>query len=504
MRHLIGWLLIGGALGGCTGVPENGSSVDDNRLEDFYTVEDIPLPEGLTPEVGGMAFMPDGRLAVAFHRGEVMTYDPTAQQWSVFAEGLHDPLGVHVVNNHELLVMQRPELTRLTDEDRDGEADVYQTVTDDFGMSGNYHEFAFGPILDQNNNLYFSLNTASNGAGIWDELRGTFNPLGRPGRMYSCVPYRGWVMKLAPTGELTPWALGFRSPDGIGFDQDGDMFVTDNQGDWLGTSKLYHVEEGKFYGHPSSLVWKEGWNQDPLTLPVDTLDSMRTRAAVLFPHNIMANSPTQPLVIPDDISFGPFAGQLLVGDMDHPRIMRVMLEKVQGAYQGACVSFLDSAGLSIGNHRMTFAPDGSLWLGKTAYVWVGDKGIQRIKYQGGQPMDVLHMTVTAQGFDLTFTRPVDKATASDTSAYRFQRYYYAYHADYGSPRMDTTPVSVNNIKVSEDGLRVSLSLADLKPGYVYDLEIKDVHSEQGVALINNRLFYTLNQLHDHELRATIE
>ena len=250
------------------------------------------------------------------------------------------------------------------------------------------------------------LNCASSNAGVWEEVRGQYNPLGRDGRMYSCVPYRGYVMKLTPAGKLIPFANGFRSPDGLGFDQQGDLFVTDNQGDWLGTSKLYHVEEGNFYGQPSSLVWRDGWNVNPLTVPVATLDSLRTRAAVLFPHTIMANSPTQPLLIPDNVEFGPFAGQLLVGEMDYPRIMRVMLEKVQGKYQGACVNFMDSMHLSIGNHRMAFAPDGSLWLGKTAYVWVGDKGIQRVTYQGGRPMDVLRMNVTPRGFDLTFTRPV--------------------------------------------------------------------------------------------------
>ena len=503
IRTLLYGLVLSGCGVACSETSENGV-IDDPRQEGFYSVEDIPLPTGLTPEVGGMDFLPDGRLMVAFHRGEVMTYDPATQDWSLFAEGLHDPLGVQVLNEREALVVQRPELTKLVDSDGDGKAETYQTVTDDFGMSGNYHEFAFGPIADENNNLYLSLNCASNNAGIWDEVRGEFNPLGRDGRMYSCVPYRGWVMQLSPEGELTPWALGFRSPDGIGFDQQGDMFVTDNQGDWLGTSKLYHVEKDKFYGHPSSLVWQPGWDVDPLTLPVATLDSMRTRAAVLFPHNVMANSPTQPLVIPDDIQFGPFAGQLLVGDMDFPRIMRVMLEKVQGAYQGACVSFLDSTGLSIGNHRMAFAPDGSLWVGKTAYVWVGDKGIQRIKYEGGLPMDVLQMNVTPQGFDLTFTRPVDQAVAEQLGNYHVQRYYYAYHSDYGSPQMDVTMVPVKSVSVSDDGKRVSLILPEMRKGYVYDLTITDMASEEGVELVNNRLFYTLNSLPDNELRAAAQ
>ena len=91
-----------------------------------------------------------------------------------------------------------------------------------------------------------------NGAG-WGKYKG------RAGRMYSRVPYRGWVLKVSPDGSSwQPFASGFRSPEGLGFDKDGRLFVTDNQGDWLGTSKVFHVREGNFYGHPASLVWKKG------------------------------------------------------------------------------------------------------------------------------------------------------------------------------------------------------------------------------------------------------
>ncbi len=473
---------------------ETPGVIPDDRLSNFYSVENIPLPDGLTAEVGGMDFMPDGKLIACFHRGEVMTYDPEGKQWKVFARGLHDPLGIEVLNEQEVLVMQRPELTRLVDADQDGQAEEYLTVTDDYGMSGNYHEFAFGPAADGQGNYFISLNCASNGAGIWDELRGTYDSLGRQGRMYSCVPYRGWVVKITPDGKITPWASGFRSPDGIGFDLQGDLFVTDNQGDWLGTSKLYHVSPNQFYGHPSSLVWRKGWDQNPLNVPVGTLDSMRRKAAVLFPHNIMANSPTQPVVIPESIQFGPFAGQLLVGEMDFPRVMRIMLEKVKGQYQGACVDFLDSTGLSIGNHRMAFAPDGSLWIGKTAYAWVGDKGIQRVVYNGGIPMEVKQMNVTPTGFNLTFTRPVDPQLAARAENYTFQRYYYEYHQAYGSKQFDVQPVPVEQVDVSDDGKTVSLRLAEMKPGYVYDLQIDSLACTQGAVLKNRRLFYTLNNV----------
>lgn len=468
------------------------SNPEDDKLDNFYSIEDVSIPETVYPEVGGLDILPNGNIVACFHRGEVMIYDVQSETWRLFAEGLHDPLGLMAVSDTEVLVMQRPELTRLKDTDGDGAADEYQTVTDAFGLSGNYCEFGYGPVKDKEGNLYISLNTASNGAGIWDELRGEFNENGRPGRMYSAVPYRGWVMKLTPEGELLPYAMGFRSPNGIGFDQKGNLFVTDNQGDWLGTSKMYHVEEGNFYGQVSSLVWKEGWDSDPLKLPVATLDSMRTREAIAFPHHIFSNSPTQMVPIPKG-SFGPYGGQLLVGEMNYPKLLRVMLEEVKGAFQGACINFLDSAGLSKGNHRLAFSPDGkSLYVGKTAYTWVGGKGIQKISYQGGTPMDILNMNLTEEGFKLTFTRPLADSVGNDPEDYQFTRYYYEYHQKYGSDRMDTQPVPVTSVKVSRNRKEVFLQLEELVPGYVYDLQVDSLTSNNGIPLENRRVFYTLN------------
>lgn len=465
-----------------------------DSISDYYELETIPLPPGLSAETGGVAFMPDGRLIACFHRGEVMTYNPQTKAWKLFAEGLHDPLGLLPVSNSEVLVMQRPELTRLRDTNADGQADHYETVTDGFGMSGNYHEFAFGPLKDKEGNLFISLNLASNGAGIREEVRGQLNELGRPGRMYSTVPYRGWVMKLTPDGKLHPYAMGFRSPNSLGFDKQGNLFVPDNQGDWLGTSKLYHVQEGKFYGHPSSLVWKPGFNIDPLTLPVSELAQMRTKAAVLFPQNIMANSPTQPLCDITEGKFGPFAGQMLIGEMNFPKIIRLMLEEVDGEIQGACVPFYQNAGLRKGNNRMVFAPDGSLWVGQTDHGWAGDKGIQRITWKGQTPMEILTMNLTPSGFDLTFTQPVDAATASDPKTYDFRRYYYEYHREYGSKQFDVQPIEVMKAQVSPDGKRVSLTLKEMKPGYIYEMTVNGVQATNKNPLINNFVCYTLNKL----------
>ena len=464
-----------------------------------YSVENIEMPKGLTDETGAVEFLPDGRLVACFTRGEVMTYHPQTKEWKLFAEGLHDPLGILVISNSELLIMQRPELTRVKDTDNDGVADLYETVTDDFGISGNYHEYNYGPVRDKKGNLYIALNASSPGGDMRPEVRGKVDSLGRDGKgnrqMFAAVPYRGWIMQLTPKGELKPYALGFRSPNGIGFDLKGNLFATDNQGDWIGTSPLHHVQKGKFYGHPASLVWKKGWNQgSPFKLPVSTLESMRTRAAVLFPHGIMANSPTQPLCDNTNGKFGPFAGQLLIGEMNRERIVRVMLEKVDGEFQGACVPFLDGQGLRKGNNRLAFSPDGSLYVGLNSHGWLGDEGIQRIVYHGTAPLDIYSMNLTRDGFDLTFTKPLDEKSAKELANYKIRHYYYQYQKKYGSDQYDVQKVNVSAVLISPDRKKVSLKLDVLKPGYVYELTLKNIKSDNNELLANKLVCYTLNKL----------
>lgn len=478
-----------------------------NTFKESYRVDTIKMPAGLTAQTGGIDFLPDGRLVACFMRGEVMTYDLHTGEWKLFARGLQLPLGILAMSNSEVLVMQLSELTRIKDTDGDGHANIYESAANDFGMSGNYHEFNYGPAKDKEGNLYIALNTASSANGIRPVVRGRFNKLGRDGtdghkEMFSVVPYRGWVMELATDGKLHPFASGFRSPNGIGYSPDGHLFVTDNQSDWVPTSALYDVHENHFYGHPASLVWQKGWeNKDPFNVPVAELEKIRTVPAVQFPQGIMANSPSQPLTDVAQGKFGPFAGQLFVGEMNRDRILRVMLEEVGGELQGACIPFIDGHGLRVGNNRLAFAPDGSLWIGQIGFGgWAGESGIQRIMFTGEQPMEVLTMKLTGKGFALTFTQPVDPATATNPDNYKIRRYRYEYKkkdinegVDVAN-QADLRDITVTGIQLSEDGKKVTLTLDDLKPGFIYELKLGDIKSPAGKPLGNNLICYTLNKL----------
>ncbi len=480
----------------------------------YYTVTPILPPPGVDSQVGGMAFLPDGRLAVCFHQGEVGFYNPAKGEWKMFAQGLHEPLGLLPLSNTELLIMQRPELTKVSDTDGDGVADRYETVWDGFGMTGNYHEFAYGPVRDAHGDYFVSLNVASNGASVREEIRGEWSPIGldrsefygtdwkavkeKAGRMYSRVPWRGWILKIdGKTGEATPWAAGFRSPNGMGFDAEGRLYACDNQGDWLGTSKFFHIEKGGFHGHPASLVWRDGWTRNPLEVDVAELDTLRTRAAVLVPQGVLGNSPTQPVLVEPGGKFGAFENQMLVGEMNYPRVLRMMLEDVAGVMQGACIPLFDGGGLNMGNNRLAFGPDGALWVGQTHLSWAGGQGIQKIMPTGETPPDVKSVKLTEDGFALTFTKPFDTALLKDPANFNVSRYYFEYHEDYGSDEMDKKAAPVKSVEVREDGTGVRLVLGEpLKAGYVYQFRLDALRDAEGNAILNPLFCYTAKRLTD--------
>jgi len=471
-----------------------------------YRVEEIKVPAGVAPEVGGLAFNSKGELVMVTRRCGILigqpAKDPAAFAWRVFSDqSLHEPLGVLVEKDNQLLVPTFPEITRITDTDGDGVADRYDTVSDAWGVSGAYHESVVGPVPDGEGNWFLNLGTASHNGPTFAHTRGRFSRIGRRGRNFSAVEWRGWVVKIKPDGSLIPWASGFRANNGIARGPDGTVWVTDNQGDFIPTSPLYAVEQGKFYGHASSLVWDTAFTKgnpqrDPLLEGNAKLDAMRARPAVQFPHGIMINSPAQPIFIPAGEKFGPFAGQMLVPDESGQRVLRVMLEKVGGQWQGACTFLVSGTGLRAGNNRVAFSPDGSaLYVGQTMRGWGGPvEGLQRIVFTGQPLLEVREIHLKPDGFELSFTQPLEPTLAAEAARWRVQSYHYAYSQQYGAPQSDLTAVPVQQVAISADGLTARITLGALTPERIYQMDLIGLSSTTGLPLAHPTVAYTVNQL----------
>jgi len=488
------------------------------KEEDFFKINKLRAPEGTLLEVGGLCTMPDGSLAITTRRGDVyIVENPTSAKpfFRKFASGLHEALGV-AYKNGSLYVVQRGELTRLYDSNMDGKADVFETIYS-WPLSGNYHEYSYGPKIAADGSFYVTLNLGF--GDVW--WTGT-----------SFVPWRGWALHIFEDGRMEPWAAGMRSPCGISM-IDGELFYTDNQGDWVGSGSIMPVKKGAFMGHPGSLLWTN-LKGSPLKLTQQDIYSKinprldvdekgnRTKPenienekfktlfdikkevpelqmpAVWLPHGILGISNSEIVKIPTGV-FGPFEQQLLVGDQGESKVSRVFMETVKGELQGCAWDF--RSGFQSGVLRMSWANDGSLFVGETNRGWgsAGDAkdGLQRLSWNGLLPFEMKTLKAMPDGFEIEFTKPIDKIKASNLAAYAVESYIYKYHAVYGSPTVNSQNCPVKGVRVSEDGMTVRIIVANLRKNYIHKITLDGIRDqENSYSLIHSTGYYTLNNIPD--------
>ena len=306
------------------------------------------------------------------------------------------------------------------------------------------------------------------------------------------APWRGWVYRSDRPGHFQPLACGFRSPCGIGMSPDDELFITDNQGDWVADCCLYHVREGNFYGHPASLPARPDFTKEEVrSMKAADFDQIRTPPAVWFPREIIANSAGSPVWDTTGGKFGPFAGQMFIGDQRQSNYFRCGVEKVDGDYQGWCIDFL--RGLESGPVKMSFDPQGRLWSAQVGRGWfsVGGKrtALQYAEWDGKtSPFAIHSASLTKTGFDVTFTQPLGADLALAVKSW-----HYHYWSTYGSDRVDEKELPTSKVTLSKDRRTVSFS-APLETGKIYALQFPGQKDEAGVSLDFDTIFYTLNKL----------
>src|SRR5688572_18234961 len=232
----------------------NWAAAQGSKEDDYYKIVRFPIPEYMSLEAGGLEWMPDGKLAISTRRGDIylldqpLTDDPEQASFTKYAGGLHEVLGLSWRDGW-LYATQRGEVTKIKDDNGDGRADLFQAVSDGWGIDGDYHEYAFGSKFDKEGNLWVVLC-----------LTGSFDSKNK---------FRGWCLRITPDGKVIPTCSGLRSPGGVGMNAAGDMFYTDNQGPWNGACSLKWLKPGKFVGHPGGNGWYKETNGELGERPED-------------------------------------------------------------------------------------------------------------------------------------------------------------------------------------------------------------------------------------------
>lgn len=453
-----------------------------------YTLTDL-RPAGFEPQVSAMDWLPDGRLAVTTWggstetKGEVYVLDhvtgdtgPEKVTYKKIAGGLREPMGIKYVDG-KLYVSEKHQLTELSDIEGDNTAGEIRKVAE-WPYGGNFHEFAFG-LLYEDGNFYLNLSVAINYGGATTDPQPAAN--------------RGTTIKVnKATGKVSYLAGGLRTPNGIGRGPEGELFVTDNQGGWLPASKLVHVKQDRFFNHYT--------NPDG---PFD--DRTVTKPVLWLPQNEIANSPSTPMLLKK----GPFAGQLLFGDVTYGGIQRADLEKVDGEYQGAV--FRHTQGLEAGITRISTGPDGAIYAGGLGADgnWGQEGklrfGLQKLTPNGKSVFDIKTMRATREGFELSYTKPLSEETVAKltSGAYSVEQWRYVPTPAYGGPKVDEEELPVAAAQVSDDRRTVRITVPGLKTDRVVHVRSpRPFASADGEQLWSTEAWYTLNALPGPEAHVT--
>jgi hypothetical protein len=459
---------------------------------DYYSVDYLQLPPGAIVEVGGMGFLPDGRLVASTRRGQVwiidnpLAKDPKDATFHLFCEGLQEGLGLDVEDG-EIYVVERSELSRLRDTDHDGVCDTIDTISNQWGVSGNYHEFAYGLPRDAAGNRYVALNV------------GFTDPMWWHGR--SLAPWRGWVVQIAKDGKLTPFASGFRSPCGIGTNSLGELFVTDNQGDWMPVCPLEQVKKGGFYGAPSSLAWTDEYLKTKTTPSLtNPVDRERTPPACWIPYK-WSRSTGDMRSAPKDGSFGPFDDQMILTELTNGLVFRADLEKVRGEYQGTVMLVRQQVGSGI---RGIFGKDGTFFVGMTNRGWGGlapGHGIARVRWTGKTPFEIKHVHLLQDGLELELTEALAADAKVTAANFDVTQYHYDWWWEYGSPVRPDGKLDVTRVEVSADRKKIVMR-APIQAGECVGVVMKGLVSASGQALLHDEFHTTVNQLPEGPLCTT--
>ncbi|MGQ8366105.1 family 16 glycoside hydrolase [Glaciecola sp. 1036] len=434
-------------------------------IEDWLAPSDNAGREQLFEAIG-LDTAANGDLLVSTRTAGV--WRKRGDKWMLFGEGIFDSLGIlsESEDGSVAVVGNKAELTRIKDVNGDGIADFYDTLFDNFTNGSNYHSYTHGPIRDGQGNYLITLNLG-HGGGIPYTAGG--NVMGTHGG------YLGWAFKISPDGAFETFANGLRSPAGLGIDPDGNLWYADNQGDFVGSSKIYLLEKGAFYGHPAGLIDEADMTPDSPEIQWQNVIERKARAAIVVAHARVANSLGNLGWDTTDGKFGQFSGQGFIGDQTQSNLSRVTFEKVNGTWQGAMLPF--ASGMASGVMKPLFLSDGSMLLGQTGRGWHAKGGnaaaLQHVVYDGKATylaIDEVH--ITNDGFRLSFTQSLPKGLENTPIEkwLNIESWTYRDAPDYGSDELGLMQDKIAEVNIDSD--RKALTLRLETP------EIPQVHPQQ--------------------------
>ncbi len=439
-----------------------------------YEAVQLPLPRNEMPTA--MAWRETGEMFIASLKGRVLKINDTdadglGDAFETISDDLPAPYGLSV-NANSVDVLCKTSLIRLTESDLGIPILPYNqsVIVDGWGYTSDYHDWAVGLERDADGCYYMAL------------------PCQQDDRSEAAAKLRGQALKLIPykspdsprAYRIEPMVAGLRFPMGLALNSSGELFATDNQGNYNPFNELNHLQFGKRYGFINKLETKPSFSPDfespAVNLPHPWTRSVNGLCFLNTPQGLKAKGKQK--------TFGPFEGDLIGCEYNGLSLIRMSLQKVGGQYQGAAYMFsrtpvADEATFE-GPVTCAVSPEGELFVGSIHDSgWGGGQNtgsIVRLKADGGLPLGIDEVRATATGFEIIFTQPVEADRATQAKNYSIRSYRRISTPAYGGDDQDEHNEPIRGLKISADFKTVNLELNELHGGYVYEINVGSVVS----------------------------
>ncbi len=401
-------------------------------------------PWGSWMRLTGFDFFADGnRAAVCTWMGDVWTVDAVAAQplgtltWRRICTGLFQPLGLKIVNE-SIFVTCRDQIARLHDLNGDTEIDFIECFNNDQQVTEHFHEFAMGLQTDAKGNFYYAKSACH----------------ARP----AAVAQHGTLLRVSADGSRTDiLASGFRAANGVCLNPDGTFFVTDQEGHWTPKNRINRVHgdgPSEFFGNMMS--YHAGTDEADTAM----------RQPLCWITNAFDRSPSELLWVPRNAQWGPLNGALLNLSYGYGKIYTVPFEEKDGVEQGGMCA-LPMPQFPTGVMRGRFHPGNGQLYGCGMFAWAGNQsqsgGFYRVRYTGQPALQPLGLHFETGLIQVTFSDPLDEATARNASQYSIKAWNLKRSANYGSAHLDEHSLSVREATLSADHKSLRLTVPDLCP-----------------------------------------
>lgn len=417
----------------------------------------------------GVDALPNGNIVMCTAHGDVWLIKGADKalkelRWYRFATGLYNPLGLKVVDG-KVCVLERGQITRLHDQNNDGEADYYESITNNWHTGPGEHSYDSNLETDAEGRFYF-FKTGD------DKL-----------------PHGGTLLRCNKDGSnMEVYCTGFRHPMAMSVSPKGQVTGSDQEGNWIPSTRIDYFKPGGFYG------FMPGHHRSVKPVIYDD--------PVCWVPRSLCNSAGGHSWVPEG-TWGPLGGQLLHLSFGRCRMNYVLPpqlvgDKMQSGAVDLGVKFLS------GIFRGRFNPaDGHFYacgLNGWQTAAVRDGCLQRVRRTDKPLLLPLELAAHQNGILVKFSQPLDPTFANDPARFGFSQWNYRYSGEYGSKqwsviqpnREGTDSLKVSKATVQSDGCSVFLEIQNLRPAMQCQLTY-DLRTRTNEPLAGD-LYHTIHQL----------